>query len=240
MKLTILIAIIVSIFTGCAGSFPLYIHSDSNLKKKYVNINEPNLNIITTTEIGQNMYSKSYLYYDDTYDIKLKDIAIGKEGSIWVDSSASTKTSAGIKNQFEQKYIKKLRKVDNKFNAMCYTTWICLTDLNNDKEFTHFSAFGTPDYGKLNSPVKYEITQSTSFQEDSFKYIALYQGKKNNIIKISFREFKNNMARPAFTQDIEYELDKDGTALIGFKGLRIKVLKVTNFDITYKVIKDYD
>ena len=48
------------------------------------------------------------------------------------------------------------------------------------------------------------------------------------------------MARPAFTQDIEYELDKDGKTLIGFKGLRIEVEKATNLDITYKIIKDYN
>jgi len=46
--------------------------------------------------------------------------------------------------------------------------------------------------------------------------------------------------RDAFTQNIEYELDENGKAMIGFKGLRIEVLKATNMDITYKVVKDYN
>jgi hypothetical protein len=48
------------------------------------------------------------------------------------------------------------------------------------------------------------------------------------------------MARPAFNQDIDYELNNDANTIIGFKGLRIEVLKATNMDITYKVIKDYN
>lgn len=47
------------------------------------------------------------------------------------------------------------------------------------------------------------------------------------------------MLRPAFTQDIEYELNKNNTTIIGFKGLRIEVIKATNLDITYKIIQDY-
>ena len=61
----------------------------------------------------------------------------------------------------------------------------------------------------------------------------------NILEKEIFREFKDDMARPAFTQDIEYDLEKDGTSIIGFKGLRIEVLRATNIDITYKVLKDY-
>ena len=78
------------------------------------------------------------------------------------------------------------------------------------------------------------------YDRDSFKYEALYQGKIGNKIKISFREFIDDMVRPSFTQDIDYELEKDGTAIIGFKGLRIQVLQATNLNITYKVIKDYN
>jgi len=47
------------------------------------------------------------------------------------------------------------------------------------------------------------------------------------------------MSRPSFTQDIDYELNKNGNTIIGFKGLRIEILKATNIDITYRVIQDY-
>jgi hypothetical protein len=73
------------------------------------------------------------------------------------------------------------------------------------------------------------------------KYCLRFSGHYiDNKIKISFREFKNDIARPAFTQDIEYQLDENGKANVGFKGLRIEILKATNYDIEYKVVKDYN
>lgn len=93
----------------------------------------------------------------------------------------------------------------------------------------------------LTQPLEYKIVPTPPMYDvDSFKYEALYQGKIDNKIKISFREFKDNTARPAFTQDIDYELNKSGDTIIGFKGLRIKVIKATNMDITYSVIHDYN
>ena len=90
----------------------------------------------------------------------------------------------------------------------------------------------------MSKNIKYELTPVLS-DEDSFKYIALYQGKIGDKIKISFREFYNNNARPAFTQDIEYELELNKNTIIGFKGLRIEVLSASNVDIKYKVVEDY-
>lgn len=236
----IMMLVVVIGFSGCGGSFPLYIHSNPAKTPKKDYVLSPKLNQVSTAEIGQNMYSKSYLYYANTSDVVLLNPAKGKKDDIWVNSESSVKTSAGIANQYSDLYSTKLRKIDNNINAICYTSWICLVDLNNSGYFSHFSAYGKPDYGKLDVLVKYKIIDSKpTFGQDSFKYVVLYQGKKGNTIKISFREFKNNMAKPAFTQDIEYELKKDGNTIIGFKGLRIEVLKATNMDITYKVIKDY-
>ena len=47
------------------------------------------------------------------------------------------------------------------------------------------------------------------------------------------------MIRDAYTQNIEYELDANGQAMIGFKGLRIKVLNATNLNIEYQVTRDF-
>jgi len=54
-------------------------------------------------------------------------------------------------------------------------------------------------------------------------------------VKVSYREFKGGLARPAFTQDVSYQMDPDGTTTIAFRGLRIKVLKATRESITYVV-----
>ena len=43
------------------------------------------------------------------------------------------------------------------------------------------------------------------------------------------------MARPAFNQDLTYELDADGSTVIVFRQIKLKVLKATREDITYTV-----
>ncbi|WP_151899777.1 hypothetical protein [Sulfurimonas hydrogeniphila] len=207
-------------------------------------IRDPKLNKITTAEIGQNMYSKSYLINPTTQKVILEGVAKGSRYGISIDSSETLPvTSLGVKvtktlYPYDSWHL--LRNVEGK-NAMCYSPYDCLIDMNNDNTFTYLTTQGSKDFVKLDQSTKYKLEKSKPiYTEDSFKYVALYQGKKGNLIKISFREFKDNMARPAFTQDIEYELEKDGKTIIGFKGLRIKVLKATNMNITYKVIKDYN
>lgn len=207
-------------------------------------IRTPELNKTSIAEIGQNMYSKSYMIYPSTQIVVLEGTAKGSSMGIGIDTSESLPiTSLGAKvtnNLYPYDQITLLRKIDGK-NAMCYSPYVCLIDINNDYTFTHFTTQGSMDFVKLDQPTKYKLIRPEPiYTKDSFKYVVLYQGKKGNIIKISFREFIDNMARPAFTQNIEYELDNDGKTLIGFKGLRIKVEKATNVDITYKVIKDYN
>ena len=58
-------------------------------------------------------------------------------------------------------------------------------------------------------------------------------------ISVSYREYQNNMVWPAFTQEVKYELDISGKAMIGFKGARTEVLKATNIEVQYRVIKGF-
>lgn len=239
------VTIIGTLFlSGCGGS--LISPSISHIQHPDgpgIIIRNPELNKTSIAEIGQNMYSKSYMINPSTQNIVLDGVAKGSTMGIGIDTSESIPISSLGKRistylyPYEKRYI--LRKIDGK-NAMCVDPYKCIIDLNNDGIFTHFTT-GSLDFVKLDSSSKYHLERPKPiYTEDSFKYVALYQGKKGNLIKISFREFKNNIARPAFTQDIEYELDNDGKTLIGFKGLRIEVEKATNFDITYKIIKDYN
>ena len=53
-----------------------------------------------------------------------------------------------------------------------------------------------------------------------------------------YREYVNNMARPSFSQDLQYDLSESN--IIGIKGLRIEVLKAGNTKIEYKIVKSFD
>ncbi len=58
-------------------------------------------------------------------------------------------------------------------------------------------------------------------------------------MRVAYREYSDNFARPAFYQEVNYELNPTGTTTVNFKGVEIEVLNATNNGISYKVIKGF-
>ena len=73
---------------------------------------------------------------------------------------------------------------------------------------------------------------------DSFKRELIYVGVSKNVVSILYREFKNDMARPAFTQEIKYDLAEGNE--IGYRGARFQVISATNTGIKYTLLKTLD
>ncbi len=71
----------------------------------------------------------------------------------------------------------------------------------------------------------------------SFKQTLIYSGRVGNKIKIAYREFSNSLARPAFSNDVEYDLSISN--VIGYKGSRIEVINSDNSSITYRLLKNF-
>ena len=57
-------------------------------------------------------------------------------------------------------------------------------------------------------------------------------------IDVGYREFSNNNARPAFNNDVEYDLTQSRT--IGYKGAQLEVIEATNQHIQYRVIRNFN
>ncbi len=66
----------------------------------------------------------------------------------------------------------------------------------------------------------------------------IYSGKVGNKIKLGYREFSNNLARPAFSNDVEYDLTE--STIVGYKGARIEVIEATNQYIKYQVLQSFN
>lgn len=77
----------------------------------------------------------------------------------------------------------------------------------------------------------------TTEAEDSLKRQLLYNGKSGTTIHLSYREFIKDMARPAFTQELSYDISDD--RIIGFKGARIEVMDANNTSIKYKILNGF-
>jgi hypothetical protein len=209
------------------------IYHDKKIKMGINTIHSPAINSISTKEVGESMYEKINQFTFDTYTTNLNQDVSVQSGDEYGENIQ--KFDLNLSGKYEI-----LKWPENGYKTICGKNNVCLVDVNNNNSFSHSAIKNESKLYPLNTPIKYKSIQDVNYNEDSFKYQALYQGKVGNKIKISFREFKDDMARPAFTQDIEYELEGNKPTTIGFKGLRIEVIKATNLNITYSVIKDYN
>lgn len=82
-------------------------------------------------------------------------------------------------------------------------------------------------------PQSIPMKETKLTQTGSFKKELIYQGKSGNTIRLLYREFRDDMARPAFYQDLTYDMTE--TNIIGFRGTTIEVIEATNLYIKFVV-----
>jgi hypothetical protein len=88
------------------------------------------------------------------------------------------------------------------------------------------------------SNIPFERLKRAAMQSDSFQQTLIYSGRIGNKINIGYREFSNNLARPAFNNNVEYDLSE--SKIIGYKGARLEILEATNEFIRYRVIENFN
>lgn len=71
-----------------------------------------------------------------------------------------------------------------------------------------------------------------------FKQEFIYNGKIGSSLKFIYREYVNDMIRPAFNQELQYDLNE--SYIVGFKGLRIEIVNATNTNIEYKILSSFN
>jgi hypothetical protein len=74
-----------------------------------------------------------------------------------------------------------------------------------------------------------EYTKRRQFIEEldnAFEQTLIYTGAEGTALKFTYREFSNNVARPAFTVDATYDI-KNGN-IIRFKGALLEIIRTDN------------
>jgi hypothetical protein len=85
---------------------------------------------------------------------------------------------------------------------------------------------------------KYVLNKKiSSLSTNAFQQTLLYNGKIGNRITLGYREFTSNLARTAFSNNVDYDLSESTT--IGYKGARLEILKATNTEISYRVLSGF-
>ncbi|GGX33117.1 hypothetical protein GCM10007242_45250 [Pigmentiphaga litoralis] len=83
----------------------------------------------------------------------------------------------------------------------------------------------------------YERQTQISERGNSFQQTLIYSGRIGNKINVGYREFSSSAARPAFNNDVEYDLSSSKT--IGYKGALLEIMDATNSSVTYKVLSNF-
>jgi hypothetical protein len=76
-----------------------------------------------------------------------------------------------------------------------------------------------------------------AYDKPSFRQELIYNGISGDNVKFLYREISNDLMRPAFTQEVQYDLSQEMT--IGFKGVRIQIIEASNTRLKYKVLTSF-
>lgn len=82
-----------------------------------------------------------------------------------------------------------------------------------------------------------EHTLVTIRTADYFQRQLIYTGRNGSSITILYREFMGDMVRPAFDQELTFDISDDN--VVGMRGARLRIHEATNVSITYEVIRGF-
>jgi hypothetical protein len=95
----------------------------------------------------------------------------------------------------------------------------------------HGDEFCTDDFDI--ERVKRAVSAANSFQQT-----LIYSGRVGNRINIGYRETSGDAARPAFNNEVEYDLNE--SKVIAYKGAELEIIDATNRSITFRVLKNFN
>lgn len=213
----------VSLLSGCNSTPPP--------KYTYEKMSLPALNATSKAYLGDKMVSQG-IGYNATY------ITVGQ-----LNAYSATINAGEYVNSPESSYYKASNKdavvVNNGFgNPLGSQDWVIL---ETSKEGNHKVCV---DAMTMNCFDENEVSITKGkgtkffFKPNSFQQVIEYNGKSGQTLKFTYREYSNNMARSAYTTDFTIDLSEGST--VGYKGAIIEVIKASNNQIEYKVIRNFN
>jgi hypothetical protein len=222
---TICIFLLIGMLTGCAAPRANYAPTSQE-------ISEPPLNSINTISVGDIMLRQGEYTEHEAIVVSQKISA----GGYTIQPGYYLKTGEDGSTEFfypggtEPGKVDKMLLADNWSNVIVRNTsppQICVLTVYN-------TAITTCNSGDN----LFQRRKVTSLSRDSFQQALIYSGKIGDKINIAYREFSNNTARPAFNNDVEYDLSE--SKVIGYKGAQIEVLEANNQYIKFRVMRNFN
>lgn len=230
------------VVAGC-GSVPTTSTSVYVPPVKVVNI--PELNVEAESEIGQSIISTANLS-SRAVAVLANDVSEFKKAELLNNRwSGTTTLRAGTMVKIAENSEGSFFRNDGATFSIpagaipCQCGVFVPTDRSKPAVIYNYRVeIGATGYDFGAQPVSIMLKTVESWGSNSFKRELIYGGLSGNTLSISYREFSDGTARPAFTQDLKYDLSE--SKIIGFRGARFEVAKASNTVIKYKVLKALD
>lgn len=114
-------------------------------------------------------------------------------------------------------------------------TFHCFTDVDSDGDFDQADVETRNPNRNLPSSVKYTWDEVVITDLPFHKTVLNYVGKDGPSLRLSYREFTDGMARPAFTEELAIPLSEDYPQAMVVKGVRFVIHKIDGEGVTYAV-----
>jgi hypothetical protein len=209
------------------------------------NVSFPSVGLDTEAEVGQSMISAftfNLMNGVDGLSFSISKPIIIKGSHAWQDFEATIPPQApieGVNRNMKIMIEDYIFKYANESSPRGSFTRPYLQILIDSSEK---SLVATLDFGmsKKTFPVDVAVSPANSEKcilagDNSLKRELVYSGVSQGAITLLYREFKNDFARPAFSQELRYDL-KEGDE-IGYKGARFKVKRASNLGIVFSAIR---
>jgi hypothetical protein len=221
MKFAVLVAVLL--LAGCAK--PKY-----NYTALETSASEPRISSVNTSYVGDIMLRQGkYKEHDSIYVTKKIDV-------MWAYSLMPGYYLKQGEDDVGEFYYPGGDEPGHVDKAMIADPWKSIMARKDPPAICVITMFNVATCNTENQN-HFERRKKPLLNSGSFEQTLIYSGKIGDKINIGYREFSGNMARPAFSNNVEYDLS--GSMLIGYKGAKIEVIEANNQFIKYKVIESF-
>lgn len=214
-------ASLIALISACASTTP---------PPKTIDISIPELNTENTVSLGEQMIQQAKGFYGES--IKLGG-AEGQYSKISAGNYCNTNKKTNYFVNFENDSAVTLK---NAFGATLQTHAVVEYDREKNKVCAS-DVMSASCYDSSEITIEY-TPNGICLDRNSFQQVIEYNGKNGQILNFTYREFSNNLARQAFTSNFTVDLSESD--ILAYKGLQLKILKATNSQITYTVVKNFN
>lgn len=125
---------------------------------------------------------------------------------------------------------------------------LCLSGPTHTMQFTRIKPIGVGAIAKSAKPVvAYEpLTVSVpaeyaaTWEGNFYRKEIVYQGARGGMLRLLYREYVNDLAREAFSQEIVLDLAVDGPTIAVVKSARLEVISAGNEGVTYRILEGFE